>query len=114
MKYNLTTERYETSTLQAELTTAGLTAHINGHGDKCFNVICDDEAAADVVVQAHLAKTNAEHDASIDDADKDRKVDFSNVDPFLKAYVLAVNDGSIVPGSNMTPLQLKTEIRKKL
>jgi len=47
-------------------------------------------------------------------ADKDKKVDFANVDPFLKAYVLAVNDGSIVPGSNMTGAALKAAVKAKM
>ena len=32
----------------------------------------------------------------------------------LKAYVLALNDGSIVPGSNMTGAQLKAAIKAKM
>ena len=32
----------------------------------------------------------------------------------LKAYVLAVNDGSIVPGSNMTNAQLKAAVKAKM
>jgi hypothetical protein len=32
----------------------------------------------------------------------------------LKGYVLAVNDGSIVPGSNMTGAQLKTAVKAKM
>lgn len=48
------------------------------------------------------------------DAELDAKVDFANVDPFLKAYVLAVNDGSIVSGSNMTGAALKAAIKAKI
>lgn len=32
----------------------------------------------------------------------------------FKAYVLALNDGSVVPGSNMTGAQLKTAIKAKM
>lgn len=32
----------------------------------------------------------------------------------LKAYILCVNDGSIVPGSNMTAAQLKAAIKAKM
>ena len=58
----------------------------------------------------------AEYDAMGGDAEleKEERVNFSNVDPFLKAYVLAVNDGSIVPGSNMSAKQLKAAIKAKL
>ena len=48
------------------------------------------------------------------DAELNAKVDFANVDQFLKAYVLAVNDGSIVPGSNMTGAALKAAIKAKM
>ncbi|MCK4759964.1 MAG: hypothetical protein KAT69_07925 [Candidatus Aminicenantes bacterium] len=48
------------------------------------------------------------------DTELDEKVNFANVDPFLKAYVLAVNDGSIAQGSNMTPAALKSAIKAKL
>lgn len=57
--------------------------------------------------------TQAELDADAD-AELDKKADFANVDPFLKAFVLAVNDGSIVPGSNMTGAQLKAAVKAKL
>ncbi len=32
----------------------------------------------------------------------------------FKAYVLAINDGSIVPGSNMTGPQLKSAVKAKM
>lgn len=32
----------------------------------------------------------------------------------LKAYILAINDGSITPGSNMTGVALKTAIKAKM
>ena len=32
----------------------------------------------------------------------------------FKGYVLAINDGSIVPGSNMTPANLKAAIKSKM
>ena len=32
----------------------------------------------------------------------------------FKAYVLAINDGSIVPGSNMTNAALKTAVKAKM
>jgi len=32
----------------------------------------------------------------------------------LRAYILAVNDGSITPGSNMTGAALKTAVRAKM
>ena len=57
--------------------------------------------------------TQAELDADAD-AELDEKVNFANVDPFLKAYVLAVNDGSFVPGSNYTGEKIKAIIRVKL
>ena len=58
-------------------------------------------------------KTQVELDADAD-AELDEKVDFANVDPFLKGYVLAVNDGSFVPGSNYTGAQIKTIIKAKM
>lgn len=48
------------------------------------------------------------------DTEKNNVVDFTNIDPFLKAYVLAVNDGSIVPGGNMTNAALKAAVKAKL
>ena len=35
-------------------------------------------------------------------------------DRALKAYILCINDGSIVPGSNMTPAKLEAAIKAKL
>lgn len=49
-----------------------------------------------------------------DEIEKEQVVNFANVDPFLKAFVLAVNDGSIIPGSNMTPAELKAAVKAKL
>lgn len=57
--------------------------------------------------------TQTELDADID-SELDAKVDFANVDPFLKAFVLAVNDGSIVPGSNISGAAIKAAIKDKL
>lgn len=57
--------------------------------------------------------TQAELDVDAD-IELDEIVDFANVDPFLKAYVLAVNDGSIVPGSNMTPAAIKAAVKAKM
>lgn len=57
--------------------------------------------------------TQAELDADAN-TELDRQADFANVDPFLKGYVLAVNDGSIAPGSNMTGAALKAAIRAKM
>lgn len=44
----------------------------------------------------------------------DKKVDFTNVDPFLKGYILAINDGSFIPGSNYTGAEIKAIIRAKM
>ena len=57
------------------------------------------------------AITQAELDTDAD-AELDEKVNFANVDPFLKAYVLGVNDGAITPG--MTNPALKAAIKAKL
>ncbi len=46
--------------------------------------------------------------------EKDRAVDFSTVDPFLKAVVLCINDGTIIPGANVAPAALKAAVRAKL
>jgi len=74
MKYTLTTERYDTPTLQAELVVAGITATINGHGEKSFDVITDNESGADVIVQLHINKGDAQHDLDIDELDKNSRV----------------------------------------
>ena len=58
-------------------------------------------------------KTQIEIDAEVD-AEKDRNVDFANVDIFLKALTLALNDGSFVSGSSYTNEQIKTIIKNKM
>lgn len=117
MKYNLTDlQQYDTSTLQDELTTAGITSSINGHGAKSFNVTTDDEAGADVVVQLHLNKSEAQHDLDMDDLDKENYLEATLNSPrdILKALVLCINDGSIVPGANVSNAALKAAIKAKL
>jgi len=52
--------------------------------------------------------------ASEIDAEKDVVANISKIDPWLKAYALCLNDGTIVPGSNMTPAQLKAAVKAKL
>lgn len=70
MRYNLTDiQRYDTSTLQSELDIAAISASINGHGATSFDVITDNEAGADVVVQLHINKGDAQHDIDIDAAE---------------------------------------------
>ncbi len=46
------------------------------------------------------------HDEIYDEVIKNQRV--------FKAYVLAVNDGSIVPGSNMTGVALKAAVKDKM
>ena len=48
------------------------------------------------------------------DAEKSIKADITKISPFLKAYILCINDGSIIPGGNLTPKQLKAAIKAKL
>jgi len=55
--------------------------------------------------------TQAELDADTD-AELDEKINFANIDPVFKAYVLGVNDGSIVPG--MSNAALKAAIKAKM
>ncbi len=59
--------------------------------------------------------SQAEMDA-VDLAEQEAEKDnlSSNLDRVLKAFVLALNDGSFVPGSNYTGPQLKSIIRSKL
>lgn len=44
----------------------------------------------------------------------DAASDIANIDPFLKALVLCLNDGSFVPGSNYNLSQIKASIKAKL
>ena len=48
------------------------------------------------------------------DDEKDEEVSGILANRALKAYILCINDGSIVPGSNMTGAQLKAAIKAKL
>ena len=48
------------------------------------------------------------------DAEKDAIASQITERGLLRAYVLAINDGSIVPGSNMTGAALKSAIKAKL
>ena len=50
----------------------------------------------------------------LEEAKKDQESDITKVDPILKAYILCINDGSIIPGGNLTPKQLKAAIKAKL
>ena len=54
--------------------------------------------------------------AAVDEAELKAEKDnlSTHLDRVLKAVILALNDGSFVPGSNYTPVQLKTIIRGKL
>jgi len=69
-----------------------------------------------IPTQAEIDTWTAEYEAAGGDAEmeRERKADVSKVDPFLKALVLALNDGSLVPGSNYTNQQLKQIIKSKL
>jgi len=58
-----------------------------------------------------IDKSQAELDA---DAEQEKDKKAGNLDPILKALVLALNDGSLVPGSNYTNQQLKQIIKAKL
>ena len=50
----------------------------------------------------------------IEDARKGAQSDITKISPFLKAYILCINDGSIIPGGNLSPKQLKAAIKAKL
>ena len=45
---------------------------------------------------------------------KEQNSDIRKVSPILKAYILCINDGSIIPGGNLSPKQLKAAIKAKL
>ena len=60
----------------------------------------------DPEVLAYLNPPPPTNDEIYDRVIKNQKV--------FKGYVLAVNDGSIVPGSNMTGAQLKTAVKAKM
>lgn len=51
-------------------------------------------------------------DATILSDSKDSQA--GNIDPILKALILALNDGTFVPNSNYTNSQIKNRIRSKL
>jgi len=48
------------------------------------------------------------------DAEKDELAQIILNEPGLKAYALCINDGTIVPGANMTAAQLKAAVKAKL
>lgn len=122
MKYNLTgLQRYDTQTLQRELNAAAVVASINGHGDKSLDVVTGDEAAADVVVQAHLSKSGAQHDSDIDDANKDGHIEIGleNGRTILKAISLTFLDEINVLRADAglparTSSQFKSAVKAKL
>lgn len=59
--------------------------------------------------------SQAERDAvDLAEAEVEKDNMSANIDRVLTAVVLAINDGSFVPGANYTNLQLKTIIRGKL
>jgi len=64
--------------------------------------------------QPSQSEIDAVTSAQISEVHKDTQADPSRIDPWLKAYALCLNDGTIVPGSNMTPAQLKAAVKAKL
>ena len=81
--------------------------------DGVFQII---EFPGGIPSQAEQDQWTAEYIAAGngDNVIKEQQSDPSNIDPFLKALVLALNDGSFVPGSNYTLPQIKTIIKSKL
>lgn len=66
---------------------------------------------------AEIATWRAEYaaqdgDAVREDARKGRMAD--DLDPLLRAFILALNDGSFVPGSRYTGPQIKAIMKAKL
>lgn len=59
------------------------------------------------------AATAAERTA-YDDDEKDKEADPGKIDSWLKAFALALNDGTFVPGSNYTPAQIKQIVKDKM
>lgn len=117
MKYNLNRlQRYNTLTLQSELSASGIIASINGYGENSFSVITDEEEEADIIVRAHIAKSDMQHDSDIDGAEKDEMIDqvIGQNRGIIKALILCINDGSIVPGANISNAALKVAIKSKL
>jgi len=109
------TQQYHTPLLLSELTTAALTCVINGHGPSSFTITSDDlKTSIDTVVNTHINRSTAAHDAAVLDYTNDQIVDFGNVDKFLTAYSLCLNDGTIVPGAAHTNAYLKAAVKAKL
>ena len=117
MRYNLTDlQRYDAGTLQAELIAADITAEIAGHGKTSFNVTADDEAGADIVIQAHLAKSDDQHNLDIEDAEKDAMINqaIGQNRNIIKAIVKAINKGTLVTGADATIAELRTIIKEEM
>jgi hypothetical protein len=66
----------------------------------------DEIVAQGIAVAPYVAPPPVTNDEIYDQVLQNQKV--------FKAYVLAVNDGSIVPGSNMTNAQLKAAVKAKM
>jgi len=66
------------------------------------------QADQDLWTQEYIAAGNGA------EMQKQRDSDPANVSPFLKALVLALNDGSFVPNNNYTLPQIKAIIKAKL
>lgn len=73
------------------------------------------ETTMHVDAPAPMPKTQAEIDAEIE-AEKDALVNgmISQNRSIIKAFILCINDGSIVPSSNAALSELKAAIKAKL
>jgi hypothetical protein len=90
MKYNIdtTTQSYDTTELQKALTDAGIVSSISGHGESKFTVHNSDEsdeAAIDIVVQAHFL-TDWKFEAAKETKRNEIRLNF-NVDSMLPVTV---------------------------
>jgi len=79
---------------------------VSGFPPKYWTINADDTVTLMTVAE------QAAVDAAELNAEKDNLS--THLDRVLKAVILALNDGSFVPGSNYTPNQIRTIIRGKL
>lgn len=113
-------QTYNFQALQKDINDAGISAFVSRHNDKLFSIKGDIENV-DVIVQAHLSKTEAEQLAQSEDIEKDLIASQlqSNGKDLLKAVALVYLDEinelraqHSLPAR--TPAQLKQAVKNKL
>jgi len=101
------------------LNEAGIQHCLKGNKE-LFDIFADDlsqEAAMRTIVLTHINMTDTERDTYTKSRENTEEVNnllIASDRKLIKAIILALNDGSFIPGSNYTNAQLKAIIKAKL